>query len=215
MPQRLITKYKDYLFILIGTALVAISLASFFEPNGLVTGGVTGLAIIVEDLGNKFYGISIPLWLTNLVLNIPLFLLALKIKGKRFLLRTFVATVSLSIFLSWAEGLPKLSSNTDLTIYTVFGSVIQGIGMGLIFRSKTTTGGTDLLASVVHNYIRHISIAKILFVVDGCIMAVGFFVFGARSTMYAVIAAYIVSKITDVILEGFDFAKAAFIISDK
>jgi len=215
MGRALIDKYKDYLYIIIGTILIAISVVCFFEPQGLVTGGVTGLAIIIASVGNSFYGVEIPLWATNIVLNVPLFLLGLKVQGKGFLARTLFSTVFLSVALSWALYLPSFNSDSDMVVYTVFGAVLSGIGAGFVFRSKATTGGSDLLASVIHSYMRHISIAKILLVVDTAILIMGFFVFGARSSMYAIIAVYIVSRATDAVLEGFDFAKAAFIISEK
>ena len=208
-------KYKDYLYIIIGTILIAVSVVCFFEPQGLVTGGVTGLAIIIASVGKSMYGVEIPLWATNLVLNVPLFLLGLKIRGKDFLARTMFSTVFLSIALSWAAKLPAINAESDMVVYTVFGAVLSGIGAGFVFRAKATTGGSDLFASIIHYYMRHISIAKILLVVDAAILVLGFFVFGARSSMYAIIAIYIVSQATDAILEGFDFAKAAFIISDK
>jgi len=215
MGSSAMDKYKGFLYIIIGTILIAISVVCFFEPHGLVTGGVTGLAIIIASVGKNMYGVEIPLWATNLVLNVPLFLLGFKVRGKDFLARTLFSTVFLSVALSWAAHLPKFYSDSDMVIYTVFGAVLSGVGAGFVFRSKATTGGTDLFASVIHNYMRHVSIAKILLVVDTAILVMGFFVFGARSSMYAIIAVYIVSKATDAVLEGFDFAKAAFIISEK
>ena len=215
MGETVLDKYKDYLYIIIGTTLIAISVVCFFEPHGLVTGGVTGLAIIIASIGRDFYGVEIPLWATNLVLNVPLFLLGFKVRGRNFLGRTLFSTVFLSIALSWAARLPAFNSDSDMVIYTVFGAVVSGIGAGFVFRSKATTGGSDLFASIIHYYMRHVSIAKILLVVDTAILALGFFVFGARSSMYAIIAVYIVSRATDTILEGFDFAKVAFVISEK
>ncbi|MBE6011970.1 YitT family protein [Anaeropeptidivorans aminofermentans] len=206
---------KEYLYIIFGTALVAIGVVVFFEPHNLVTGGVTGLAIIIADLGRTMYGVTIPIWLTNLFFNIPLFLMALRTKGKKFLARTFITTMLLTTFLSLAEFIPVISEESDLVISTLFGAVFVGIGMGFVFRAQTTTGGTDIAASVIHKYFRHISIAKILFFVDAIIITIGFFVFGIRITMYGIIAVYITSRFTDTVLEGFDFAKAAFIISDK
>lgn len=206
---------KEYLYIVFGTALVAIGVVVFFEPHNLVTGGVTGLAIIIADVGKTMYGITIPIWVTNLVLNIPLFLMALKIRGKKFIARTFMTTVIFTLFLSLAEFIPGISQESDLVISTLFGSAFSGVGMGFVFRGQTTTGGTDLAASVIHKYFRHISIAKILFLVDAIIITIGFFAFGIRIAMYGIIAVYITSRFTDTILEGFDFAKAAFIVSDK
>lgn len=205
--------FYEYLLIIIGTIFMAIALNIFLEPNNIVTGGVTGLAIIIAHLSNNIIGEEIPLWLTNIVLNIPLFLVTIKVFGVKFLKRTLFATIFLSVSLYFTSWFSKIE--VDNTLASVFGGVLCGIGLGLIFRSSATTGGTDLAASIIHKYIKHYSISKIMFFIDVIIIAAGFFVFGSIATMYAIISVFIISKVIDAILEGLSFAKAAFIISEK
>ncbi len=203
---------KSYFFIMIGTTLIAAAINMFYDPNQIVTGGVTGLAIIIGHIAKERLGFDIPLWLTNLVLNIPLFLAGMKTLGRKFLLRTLFATFYLSFALYYTKILPVFAN--DMVLIAVFGGVTTGVGLGLVFRSMATTGGTDLAASILHRIMKGVAVSRILFLIDSSIIVLGLFIFGVTKGMYAVIAVYITSYMIDVILEGLDFAKAAFIISD-
>lgn len=205
----------EYVLILAGGAIMAIGINSFYDANQLVTGGVTGLAIIVHEL-TKNTAFPFPLWLTNIVLNIPLFILGAKTLGRRFLIRTSFATIYLSATLYFARYIPPVTTgDSDLILIAIFGGVLSGVGLGLVFRSSATTGGSDLAASIVQSRLKHISVSRIMFVVDSLIILLGLFVFGPTKAMYAVVSVYISSKIIEAILEGLSFAKAAFIISSR
>ncbi len=199
-------KIRDCLVIAVGCFLLAVGIHMFYEPNQMVTGGVSGLAIVI-----KHYT-GIPLWVTNLALNAPLFLIGMRIKGKAFLARTLYATVFLSVALFIAGYLPPVE--TDYFLASIFGGVFSGIGLGLVFGKYSTTGGTDLAASLVHSFVKHVSVSKILFILDTLIIVIGWFAFGSTRAMYAIIAVFIATKVIDTILEGLSFAKVAFIISD-
>lgn len=203
----------DYILIILGTTLLAFSINVFFEPLEMITGGITGIAIIVKQKTQHLVVGGVPLWLTNLVINIPLFITAIIIKGKDFGVRTLFATLYLSFALYYTQWIPELTS--DFILGSLFGGVIAGIGLGMVFSAFATTGGTDLGATIIQHFIKHLSVANILLVLDGLIITLGFFVFGAEKSMYAIISVYITAKIIDTILEGLKFAKAAFIISDK
>lgn len=199
----------DYLFIMIGTAMLAVSISVFFDPLAMVTGGVTGLAIVIKDLTNGV----IPLWLSNLVINIPLFIIAILIKGKSFGKRSLFATVFLSFCLFFTQHIQPIT--LDILLGSIFGGVLSGAGLGLVFSAYSTTGGTDLAASSIQHFMKHISVAKIMLVLDGIIVLLGFFIFGPEKTMYAIISIFISAKVIDAFLEGLHFSKAAFIISDQ
>lgn len=199
--------YVDYLFLITGAFLIGFAIKNIYEPVNLVTGGVSGIAIILKSTA------GVPLWLTNTVLNIPLFLASIKIKGWKFIKRTLVATVSLSLSL---YILPEAAFVTDdLFLAALFGGIITGIGVGLVFLVHATTGGTDMLAALLQRKVKHYSIARIMQVLDGLVVLAGATVFGVRYAMYALIAIYAVAKITDDILEGLKFSKLAYIISDR
>lgn len=202
----------DYILILAGTALVAVSIQCIYDPISLVTGGFTGLAIIVKELTGGMKGGGIPLWLTNVVLNIPVFIAAFRIKGRRFIGRTLFGTVMLSV---WLYVIPSVDlTQGDYFLAAVFGGCIGGAGMGLVLLAKAATGGTDMVATLVQHYLKHYSIVQIMQVLDGLIVFCGFYVFGIRAALYAIAAIFITSKVSDALMEGLNFSKAAFIITD-
>ena len=204
--------WKEYILIVIGTLMLAIGINVFFDPLGMVIGGVTGLAIVIKELTEPWILGGIPLWITNLVINIPLFVLAVLLKGRNFGRKSLLATIFLSFFLYITADAPELAS--DVFLGSVFGGVISGIGLGFVFSAMATTGGTDLAASLLQRFFKHVSVAQIMMVLDSLIIASGFLIFGAEKSMYAIIAVFITAKLIDYMLEGLHFSKAAFIISD-
>ena len=203
---------KDFFFIVLGVSLLAAGLMMFFDPNQMVVGGFSGLAIIIKAYSQQWFGWGVPLELTNIVLNVPLFVLAWRMLGKRTLSRTIFATFYYSFAIFYTQFLPSYTG--DLALAAIYGGVLSGIGIGFVLRGFGTTGGTDLVATLIHHGLPHLSISKILFVLDALIIATGFFVFGAEKAMYAIIAVFISSKCVNIILEGLSFSKMALIISD-
>lgn len=204
---------EAYLKIIIGTGIMGLAIKCIYDPISLVTGGFTGVAILVKKLTEAFVAGGIPLWLTNLALNIPVFLVAWGVKGKKFIGRTAVATVLLSV---WLYVIPEIDLvNGDYILASIFGGVLTGIGLGMIFWANATTGGTDMVSALIQIKLKHYSIAQILQVLDGIIVLIGLYVFGLQPTLYAIVAIFIVSKVTDTMLEGMKFSKAAFIITEQ
>lgn len=205
--------FKDYVLIILGTGLLAFAIQCMFDPVGLVTGGFTGLSIIVKDMTQGVIPGGMPLWLTNILLNVPVFALAYKVKGKAFILRTAIGTLMLS---SWLYIIPVMDlSQSDYFLAAVFGGALAGLGIGLILLSKSTTGGTDMVATVIQHYLKHYSIVQILQILDGLIVLIGLYVFGLYAGLYSIIAIIVSTKVSDMVMEGFKFSKAAFIITDK
>ena len=167
--------YMEYLLIIVGTALMATAITSCFDAAGLVTGGFSGIAILVKAGTKSLYGNGIPLWVTNLVLNIPVFLLAAKIKGVAFVKKALLGDLSLTV---WLAVLPAWKLSVDFLLVALYGGLLQGVGIGLVFLGGGTTGGTDLLAAIIQNFMRHYSIAQIMQFVDGAVVLVGMYVFG-------------------------------------
>ena len=207
------TFIRNYLLIIIGTALMAFAIASVLEPASLVTGGFSGIAIIVKQYTGHLIPGGVPLSVTNLVLNIPVFLIAIRLKGLRYLIHTLFATVMLSFWLSVLPVVPL--AGDDLLLASLYGGILMGAGIGLVFVTGATTGGTDLIAALVQHFLRHYSISNILWVIDTAVVLVGVYLYGIQITLYAIIAIYLTSKISDGIIDGLKFSKAAFIITEK
>jgi len=199
--------FVDYALIILGAFIMGFAIKNLYDPINLVTGGVTGIAIVMKSVA------GVPLWLTNTLCNIPLFLAAWKLKGWRFIKRTLAATAALSVSLL---VIPEMAFLTDdLFLTSLFGGIVCGAGTGLIFLFQATTGGTDMLAALIQRKLKHYSIAKIMQVLDGLVVLLGAMVFGIRYALYALIAIYATAKVSDGILEGLKFSKQAYIISDK
>ena len=205
--------YLDYLLIIVGTGLMALAINSVFDASGLVTGGFSGIAILVKRWTGGIVDGGIPLWLTNITLNIPLFLLGCKIRGFSFVKKALIGEISLS---TWLALQPVWNiAGDDLLLAAVYGGVIQGIGIGMVFLGQGTTGGTDMMAALIQKYLRHYSIAQIMQFIDGAIVLVGMYVFGVQKALYAIIAVYLVTKVSDSLIEGLKFSKQAYIITSK
>lgn len=200
------------LFILtVGTAFIAMGLFLFLSPNTVAPGGVTGLAIVIK----KMFGIK--LYITNLVINVPLFLIGVYFLGGSFGLKTIYGTLSLSFWL-WISGsvFQGYYLTNDILLAAIFGGVITGLGIGLVFRVGGTTGGTDLAGAILNNFFPSISTPKLMMIVDLIIVSIAGVVNNSVETsLYSVIALYLIIKVADFIIEGLDYSKKIYIVSEK
>ena len=205
--------YLDYVMIIVGTALMATAINSVFDMSGMVTGGFSGIAILVKEWTQGIIPGGVPLWITNMSLNIPLFLIGMKISGFQFVKKALVGEICLSF---WLAVMPAINiAGNDLLLAAVYGGVIQGIGIGLVFLGRGTTGGTDMMAALLQRKLKHYSIAQIMQFIDGAIVLVGMYVFGVQKALYAIIAVFLVTKVSDGMIEGLKFSKQAYIITSK
>lgn len=202
------------LMILLGTGLMASAVNCVFEPMQLVTGGVTGIGIIVKELTRNIAGEEgIPLWITNLFCNIPLFVFAYYILGKRFFQRGILSAIIFTVYLG---VIPVTQLPTrDMLLNSVLGAVLMGLGLGLVFAVGSTTGGMDLLAVLLQKRFRYLTEAQILAIVDGAIVIAGGIIFGLEHALYALLAIFIVTKVSDGIMNGLKFSKVGYVISDQ
>lgn len=204
--------WNDVIMETAGVFLMAVGTNMFYDPTSMVTGGVTGLAIILKGLTGGIISGGIPIWFTNIFLNILLFIGSYKILGKEFLRKTIFTTIMYSVAL---YAVPVLDvTQGDYLLTAIFGAAFSGVGIGLVFYVSSSTGGTDVLGAILHKHMRHRSIAQIIMVVDGMVVLLGALIYGLEVALYAAIAVYLTSKVMDAVLEGFKFAKMAYIVSD-
>lgn len=206
-------RFKETVLIVIGTSLLALATGMFYSPNHMIVGGFSGIGIILEAITEAQFGRGIPVSVTNLVLNIPLLIVAFRFMGKEFIFKTAFSTVLYSAVIAVCEFLPQYTG--DLMLAAIYGAIVSGAGLGFVLMARGSTGGVDLLASIIHRRVKYVALSKIIFAIDAVIMIGGLFVFGADKTMYGIISIFIASKCISTILEGMNFAKAAFIISDR
>ena len=126
-------KFYEYLWIIIGTGILAFGIACFYDPIGLVTGGVTGLAIVIKSVTSGMIEGGVPLWLTNALFNVPMFIMAYFLKGKAFIGKSFFGAMMLS---AWLAIIPQVNlAGDDMLLSAVFGAVFCGAGIGLVFKT--------------------------------------------------------------------------------
>lgn len=199
-----------------GTTLMALAVNFVYEPMGLVTGGVSGISILIKHITIHWIPGGFPVGVSNFLINIPIFLLALKVMGKRFTRDTFFANVWFTIMLlAIPTGTPSAMIVKDYLLAVVVGGVLTGAGLGLVFSTRTSTGGTDLLSSVMQKKLPQYTVAQVLMCIDSIVVVLGAVTFGIRAAVYAVMAVYIASHVMDTMLEGVKFAKSVYVISEQ
>ena len=205
--------FRDFWIIILGATIVSFAVKYLFDPAGMVTGGVSGLAIVVRYLSEQYLPFVIPLWLTNLVLNIPIFIFAWWTEGLKRIVRTGLGFTVMTIELYVFPDYTFVADNMLLT--SLYGGMCFGAGTGLLLMAKATTGGTDMLGNSLSKYLRHISVGHLIEFLDGAIVLVGAFVFSIENTLYAIISVFIMGRVCDYIIDRGKKAKIALIISKK
>jgi uncharacterized membrane-anchored protein YitT (DUF2179 family) len=198
----------DYGQIVLGASLVGLGTNWFFVPNKVVSGGVTGISILMH------YALNTPVGLVNLLLNVPLMIIGWRwAGGMKFLLRTIVAVVVMSAVID-LSGPYLVPPTTDRLLVICYGGLLDGLGIALVFRARGSTGGTDVLARVAHRFFG-IGIGQTLLALNLVIFAAAAFQFGAEAVMVALALAYVSARVLDTVLTGFSVSRQAMIVTTK
>lgn len=201
------TNLYEYFLIVFGTLLTALAFNLFLIPHKIAPGGLSGIAMVIYYVANG----RIPVGVIMLVLNVPLFIIGFRELGGIFGFRTLLSTVLLSVFIDFIR-VPSMTDDSILA--SIYGGVLLGIGLGLVFKGNATTGGTDLLAKIIHKFFHFIGVSWVLFAIDSLVVITAALIFGPNEALYALVSLYLTSKLIDLILEGMNTAKAFIIISD-
>ena len=208
--------FLDYLYIVIGSAITAFSVVAFLNPAQLAPGGVSGIATLL------YYAAGWDLSTTILAINIPIFLIGTRFFGRQYGVKTLLGSVLLAVFTwLWTRMLGEsgmLDASREMTkwLSSLFGGVTSGIGIGIVMKSGSNTGGTDIIAQIMARY-TPLTLGTSLFAVDGVIIAASALLFGLESALYAIVVVYIMTAVIDkiVLSMGTAYAKTVFIISDR
>ena len=202
------TKLKSFLFIIFGTMITGFAIGVFLTPNKIVGGGVSGISTIL------FHTLNIPTSVSFIVLNLFLLLLGIRILGKKFIIKTLIGTSLLSVFIQIFSYIPFYTDNTMLA--TLFGGGLYGIGIGISFVAKASTGGTDILGRIMQIKLPTMPIGKILLFIDGIVIFASFIVFRQiEFTLFGVVSLLISSFTIDFVISRFNVSRIAFVITDK
>ena len=195
----------NVLLIAAGLLLATLGYRLYLIPNNVAPGGFTGIGQIVNHLF-PVVGVG----MVNLILNVPLFVLSLRSMGLGFGLRSLLSSVALSLLLDY---LPVPAMTDDVLLSAVFGGVLCGAGFGLVLRGHATTGGSDMLASIVHRHVPALKVSVCLFATDAIVVIASGFVFDAAAAMYALISVFVMNVVIDQVLEGPGLARSHIIIT--
>ncbi len=203
---------SDYLLILAGALTQAIALRLFLVPAELASGGISGISQLI----NHYTGW--PIGLMVFIGNVPLFIFGWReLGGRRFALRTLVSVAAYSFFadaLLWLPFFPKNGITNDLVLNSLYGAVVSGIGYGLVYRGQGTSGGSDILARILH-HLRGVTMTQSYLLTDTVVILAAGFVFGWQKALYAIITLYVSGLVVDTTMEGTGTVRTAMIISSQ
>ena len=196
----------EYVYVIAGAAVVAIGFNAFLLPNQVASGGVSGISTILHGLFGWNPG------LVQCAFNIPLFLAGVVLLGKKFGVKSFVGTITLPFVVLLTDNWEPWTDNPLLG--ALFGGIVVGLGIGLVFKGNASTGGTDLLAQIITKY-TGLTLGTSVLLIDGVIAISAAIVFDLEKGLYALIGLYVTTKTIDIIQLGFSQSKMVYIITLK
>lgn len=208
--QRKIIKHiiLEILGTILGAFIIAIAVSLFLLPNKLSSGGVAGIATIT------YYLFNMPMGISMLIINIPLFLMSILKIGKAFFVKSIIGTISLSVFIDILDKITPLTE--DKFLACIYGGILMGVGTAIILKVNSSTGGTDLFSYIAKIYKPTMKVGEIIFLIDIAIVALNMiFLRKIEIGLYSAIAIYLMGKIIDILFEGIYFTKLIYIVSDK
>lgn len=207
MTKSSMPKGAKYLLIVLGAAIGAAGFQFFMYPNAIVSGGLTGIAQIINRL------CGLPVGVLSIVLNVPLFIFAWKQFGNAFVIDSFIGTALFSVFIDLASML-NITATTDPMLGSIIGGVIKGIGLGAIYYVGATTGGVDIVARFLRRRYPYINFGTFILVLDAAVISAYAIIFHiVESAMYSLICMFVVSKAVDLMLYGLDNSSIVYIVS--
>lgn len=213
-PKRVLTArpVRDYGLMTLGILIAAVGLDAFLIPNRIAAGGLSGIATIFYHLLAE-RGVTLPVGVQMLVLNVVLLLLAIRVRGWRYGAKTLFGLVGLSLAIDlMAPFIPHLATD-DLLLATLYGGALMGLGIGLVFKAGGNTGGTDIIAQLLSPKVS-LGLGQIMFLIDAVVVVLAGIAFGPALALYGAVAVFVGGGVIDLVLEGFSVEKAVFIISE-
>lgn len=200
---------KNTIFVIVGCILSAIGINMFLVNAKLFSGGVSGLAILVQ------YVLKVPAGYTVLLANIPLLVLSYRKLNKRFTIFSMIGTVSLSFFLVMTKNLSSILTVHDEILSSVYGGLLVGLGAGLAYSNHGSEGGINIIVMLAKKKYDNFDVGELGFVVNCIIVFLGMLLYGIATALYTLMSMYIAAFVTDKIIHGISRKKVLFIITDK
>ncbi|MGL6104942.1 YitT family protein [Romboutsia sp.] len=200
----------EFIGLIVGCLFIGTGINVFFKPFTIAPGGLSGLSLVIS----KMTGLSVSVIM--LIIGIPLLLFSIKILGKKDAIKTFIGMIMLSGVIKITEPLSTIQITQDVLLSAISGAIMLGIGLGTVFSVDGSTGGTDLIALMLNRIFPNIPVPKFLILIDGMVVLSAGIANGNLETgLYSAIALYIIVKVIDAIISGFDYSKAFMIITNE
>lgn len=200
----------EFVGLIVGCIFMGVGLNMFFKPYTIAPGGLSGLSVVIS----KLTGLSVSAIMLGI--GIPLLLFSIKILGKKDAIKTFVGMMLLSFIIKITEPLAFVQATQDILLSAISGAILLGIGLGIVFSVDGSTGGTDLIALMLNRVFPNMSVSKCLTMIDGMVvLSAGIANQNLETGLYSAIALYIIVKVIDAIISGFDYSKAFMIITTE
>ena len=218
--------FRTYALLVGGAFVLALGYSCFMAPYKIVPGGIYGITIVLQ---HKW---GFPIGMAALCFNLPLSLLGLRVLGSGFGVKTFICFILVAVF---SDSLPTLlltlmgepiptdpmmalgpfKLGDEVLLACIFGGVVMGVGVGMIMKTRASSGGTDVLSNILYKW-THRPLGQLQIMIDSCIVVFGFLMFQDwKVPMYSWLSIFLMGKTIDIILQGFNAKKSFFIISDK
>jgi uncharacterized membrane-anchored protein YitT (DUF2179 family) len=223
--KKVLSILKSYFLLTLGAGVTALAINIFLVPYKIAPGGLSGLATIIYYMTGGRLSIGV----TMLAINVPLFVMGYKFIGRNFFFRTLYGTIMLSVIIDLTDkyigeftkkmlldGTSGSSTAPDILLYSIIGGFVSGIGLGIVLKMDGTTGGTELAAKLLNRVFKTLTIGQMLLAIDALIILFAIAYFNSILIgLYSLVSLFITIKVIDAIVEGVDYARAVFIISEK
>ena len=201
---------KESIGMIVGCILISVALNMFFSPHTIAPGGLSGLSVVLS----KVSGLSVSAIM--LIMGIPLIFFSIKILGTKNAIKTLIGMLLLSLCISLTSSLSQVSVTDDVLLAAIKGAILLGLGLGVVFSVDGSTGGTDLIALMINKAIPSIPLSKCLVCIDGLVvMSSGIVNKNLETALYSAISLYVIVKMIDFIISGFDYSKCFIIITNE
>ena len=201
---------KESIGMIVGCILISVALNMFFSPHTIAPGGLSGLSVVLS----KVSGLSVSAIM--LIMGIPLIFFSIKILGTKNAIKTLIGMLLLSLCISLTSSLSQVSVTDDVLLAAITGAILLGLGLGVVFSVDGSTGGTDLIALMINKAIPSIPLSKCLVCIDGLVvMSSGIVNKNLETALYSAISLYVIVKMIDFIISGFDYSKCFIIITNE
>ena len=205
--------FVDSLLVIAGGFLMALGFNLFLFPSEILPSGFSGISTIISVLFQRYLNVNVSMAVVYIILNIILYICALKFMGKRFAVLSLIGVITYTLFVQFVKF--DIGMAIDPLLFAFYGGLLSGVGTGIMIRGRGSTGGSELLACIVNKKAPTISVGTVLICINAVVILASVLVYGISSALYSLISIYLTGKVADIVVAGVQSVRAYYIISSK